>query len=1188
VPEYHIEIFEPETAARSAALDGPVVIGRVVDGPSDIRVLDPSVSRLHVRLEPTAEGIVITDLGSSRGTIVNGHPIAGPVLGGDGSWLLLGDTQVRVHASVGEPATEAPGPVAPVPSAAPGAPSAPTVAWSTLAPELAAARDPAGMPAAAGGAPTADSAPAPGGADSSTSGDARASGGAVAEAGAPRATEAPARPAVEHLQALDAGGAAVIRFRPGTAGEPAARAMAGAAKKARKRLAGLGSEPTGLVPQICLVDPFPDPDAPGTVVMEGTVVDAARNEIWMVVSSESPPEPPERPLALLFGAALPAAAEAELLLEGYGLWLAEAPDPDAQLAALDLPPLASADGDLRTVMALSFVRFLIGREREEALRTVLATATPGHLDDAVQDGYGVGLAALERAWREQLEAGEPKAKTAQFLRLSLRYLKPHKRKQAEIFVYMLLALLFNMVFPFVTRALFDTAIPSGQFSQVLSLLTALGVALVISLLAGLRQAYLSAWISGAVVRDLRMTMFSRLQRLPTPWFARHQQGDVLTRLFSDVMMVEQGLTSTIRDGIFQLLSLVVSAIVMLTISPLLGVIVLAGAPLVAIVYRRMSKGARTRGLALQEDTSALMGVAAENYSAEPVVKIFSLQDREVGRFQRLSDRLFRSERRLNLFGGLFGLSVNSIVTVLRLTVLGLGSWLILQGTFTVGGLVAFLGIMGEVLSPVTVLTGIGQQVQAASGALHRVEEVTDEPVEFADIEAAVELAPLATAIELSDVGFAYSSEREVLSGVSAHIPAGSRVAFVGPSGSGKSTTLQLLMRLYDVDAGAITFDGVDIRSATLESLRGQLGVVFQESFLFDTSVRENIALGKRGATDAEVEAAAAAAEIDEFVASLPRGYETVVGERGGMLSGGQRQRVAIARALVRDPRVLLLDEATSALDPKTERQITATLGRIARGRTTIAITHRLTSVTDYDRIFVLVEGQIVESGTHDELVAAGGAYAHLWSEQTGLPVVVAGAAAFDAVAALRRVALFTRLDDDQLAAVASRLQAAALAPGQSTADGNGALLVLRTGRARVLVRGLGESWSVAAELGPGDSFGLNALLSGGSTGAWIEAIDQTELLVLDDATIAGLCAMFPSVAAVLDGAVDERSDAPVPHSGQRLSRATMAFRTSDIEAALAATRGGQARPGANATMVVAAGSAGDPIPNPGPPPGWPR
>jgi len=312
-----------------------------------------------------------------------------------------------------------------------------------------------------------------------------------------------------------------------------------------------------------------------------------------------------------------------------------------------------------------------------------------------------------------------------------------------------------------------------------------------------------------------------------------------------------------------------------------------------------------------------------------------------------------------------------------------------------------------------------------------------------------------------------------------------------------------------------------------------MGVVFQDTFLFDTTIGDNIATGLPGATDTEIEAAARAAELHEFVAGLPRGYDTPVGERGTRLSGGQRQRVAIARALIRQPRTLLLDEATSALDPRTERLIAATLDRVSEGRTTIAVTLRLASITTFDCIFVIVAGRVAEQGTHPELLGRGGVYADLWSEQSG--GVVAQEVPFDAVAALGRVALFAGLGAEDLSRVARRLRAVDLAPGESVAEGEGRLVLVRHGRAKVVAPGLAGSPVTVAELGPGDGFGVSALL-GQESGARLCAVERVGLLVLDDEAVVALAAAFPSVAAVVQGAGPPTAR---PIGGRRLSRSSL-------------------------------------------------
>jgi ATP-binding cassette subfamily B protein len=290
-------------------------------------------------------------------------------------------------------------------------------------------------------------------------------------------------------------------------------------------------------------------------------------------------------------------------------------------------------------------------------------------------------------------------------------------------------------------------------------------------------------------------------------------------------------------------------------------------------------------------------------------------------------------------------------------------------------------------------------------------------------------------------------------------------------------------------------------------------------------------MGRPGATDAEIQEAAEAAEADEFIRSMPRGYDSPVGERGDLLSGGQRQRVAIARALIRNPRVLLLDEATSALDPRTERQISQTLDRLAEGRTTVAITHRLTSVTNYDRIFVIADGRLVEQGTHDELVAFGGVYSRLWAEQTGQALPEAE---LDVAAALARVPVFEGLGPDELTQVAARLQTADLRPGAEIAEGGGHLLILARGRARVMAPSIGGERVATTELGPGDTFGVGALL-GQLSGLSLVALEPVRVLVLDDENMAGLAAILPAVGRRLAGEVEP---AVAPSSASRLTSAT--------------------------------------------------
>jgi ABC-type multidrug transport system fused ATPase/permease subunit len=918
-----------------------------------------------------------------------------------------------------------------------------------------------------------------------------------------------------------------VAYRPGSAGAAVAAQVASALASAHRHLAALISLTGELRPRVLVVDPFPDPAAPGRMLTRGAVVDSAHCELWVVVTAETPLEPLERSLATLLGARLPAADELAPLLEGYGLRAGGAPDPAGFLRDGELPALAAAQGDLASAMARSFVGFLLARADEETFLRLLAEARPGELDQAALATFGQPLGNLEATWRATLRSEAELISTSRFVRLAASYLRPYRRRELELFVLALLSLTFVVAFPFGLRSLLNDAIPSGKFTRAADILALLALAMAVSLLAGWRQSYQAAYVGGSVVRDIRLAMFDRLQRLELSWFGARDSGDVLTRLVTDVELLELGLSQSLRGAVVQLLTYVVAGATALVINLWLGLVTVIAAPIIGVVYRVMSAGAQRRSFSLQQQLGAVSSIATENLAAQPVVKAFGLEQRERARLSQASDNLFRSALRLNVFTGAFTVSVELITTVLAILVLALGAWLIIHHHLTIGGLVAFTAILDRVLIPATALADIGGQIQTSSGALIRINEVLEAAPELVETADAVALPRLQRALELRNVSFSYSAQRQVLSDINVEIPAGSRVAFVGPSGAGKSSIIALLLRFADPDSGAMLVDGVDVRRGTLASLRGQIGVVLQQTFLFNASVRENIGLGSPHATAAEIEHAARQASLVDVLESLPEGSETVVGERGGRLSGGQAQRVAIARAVVRDPAILVLDEATSALDPRTERGVTETLKRAGAGRTTIAVTHRLASVRDYDAIFVMAEGRIVERGTHAELLAVQGKYAELWLEQTE-GVTPASA---DLCADLARLPLFAALGPDELTLVEDSLQPLALGPGERLSESDQRLAIVARGRGRVLVPGVGNQGLVSvAELGPGQAFGLSALL-GEPTGAVLEASAALTVLCLDTDRLDMLVERLPAVAAALRG---NQATVVSPVRGRRL------------------------------------------------------
>ncbi|MDE2065193.1 MAG: ATP-binding cassette domain-containing protein, partial [Bradyrhizobium sp.] len=377
-------------------------------------------------------------------------------------------------------------------------------------------------------------------------------------------------------------------------------------------------------------------------------------------------------------------------------------------------------------------------------------------------------------------------------------------------------------------------------------------------------------------------------------------------------------------------------------------------------------------------------------ATQAVVKAFMLQRKMLGWFT-----MRNSEARIKIASAAFlSTMVERTVTVavllLHLVVLAIGAYLATKGQITVGTFVTFESAFWEVSYNIAhVMHFIPVSIQSAAAVRH-IQELIDEPIRGADRPGAPDLPRISHDISFEHVTFKYEgSETPVLDDLSLKLDVGKTIAIVGPSGSGKSTLLNLVLRLYVPDEGRVTIDGIDVRKVTRDSLRRNMAVVFQENMLFNMSIRENIRLGKEGATDKEVEEAARKAEIHRYIMSLPRKYDTQVGERGDTLSGGQRQRIAIARAIVRDPSILLLDEATSALDQTTEAAINKTLMKLARDRTMIFSTHRLTSVVDMDEIIVISGGRVVERGSHQQLLAANGMYRQLWDDQSAKPHLVA-------------------------------------------------------------------------------------------------------------------------------------------------------------------------------------------------------
>jgi ATP-binding cassette subfamily B protein len=565
------------------------------------------------------------------------------------------------------------------------------------------------------------------------------------------------------------------------------------------------------------------------------------------------------------------------------------------------------------------------------------------------------------------------------------FFKPHlasrRGPMALLVAGLLLETTFNVAFPLSLKYLLDEVLEEGELQTLVTILAVLGLFGLVVSVAAIAYERLNAQLCGAISSEIRHRLFAHLQHVSLAFYGRTQSGRVLSRFSGDMESVDDVLMHGADWGALPFFELIAAIGLLFFLSPPMALLALLIFPLTFVGPRLFAPRAIEASYDVRRSIAAEIGVVTENVAAQPVVRAFSLQQTSIGWFRARNDRVRHSIVRARFLDSLVERSISISVLLLHLIVFGTGAVLAFDGTISVGTFVAFEAVFWDLSYNISYVTQFIPTLIEGSGAVRHINELLDEPERASDPPDALPAPRLSHEIRFENAAFGYGAGGRQIEGLSWTIPAGSRVAVVGESGSGKSTLLALLMRLYEPDDGRITLDGVDLTRMSRASLREQMGVVFQDNVLFAATIRENIRLGRQGATDAEVEAAARQAEIHRYIMSLPGGYDTEVGERGNTLSGGQRQRLAIARALIRDPAILLLDEATSALDPATEASILKTLARVSRGRTLVTVTHRLRSVEDYDQIAVMQDGRIVEYGSHGELVKIKGAYARLRSRQ---------------------------------------------------------------------------------------------------------------------------------------------------------------------------------------------------------------
>jgi ATP-binding cassette, subfamily B, bacterial len=561
---------------------------------------------------------------------------------------------------------------------------------------------------------------------------------------------------------------------------------------------------------------------------------------------------------------------------------------------------------------------------------------------------------------------------------------PYRGRLAAVLALIAVSAGLGMISPFLLRDVLDDAIPNDD-DRLLALLVAGMIAISVATgVLGVAQTWLSNVVGQKVMHDLRAQVYRHLQRLSLAFFTKTRTGEIQSRIANDIGGVQNVVTSTATSIVSNVTTVVATVVAMMLLDWRLALFSLGLTPLFVLLARRVGDQRRKIATTRQSAMADISSLVQESLSVSGILlgKTMGRGDELADRFEKESERLADLEVRSRMAGRWVMASIQTSFAVMPALVYLFAG--LAPGAVTIGTLVAFTTLQTRLFWPIQSLLGVGVDIQTSMALFERVFEYLDLEVDLR--EGSRDLPAVGGDVRFEDVWFRYGDEW-TLRGVDLDVPAGTKLALVGETGSGKTTVGYLAARLYDPERGAIRLDDVDLRELRFGTLADAVGVVSQETYLFHASVRENLRFARPEATDEEIEVAAAAAQIHETIAALPEGYDTVVGERGFRFSGGERQRIAIARTILRNPPVLVLDEATSALDVQTERAVGEALERLAEGRTTIVIAHRLSTVRDADQIAVLDGGAVVERGTHDELLAAGGRYATLVARDGGVELL---------------------------------------------------------------------------------------------------------------------------------------------------------------------------------------------------------